>query len=179
MSKAFFDTYAKYAIEAGNAYGLNPLAILAVASLESANGGSKLAVNYRNHFGLKVSSFKPTSGGWDGVTKGSLSPEGNYYRAYQNIQQSFNDFGYLISKSSLYAKVKAASFNAESFAREIAYSLYHTSSRETYRINILSKMKEFEGYGLPTQATTIAGGVTGIIGILAAIYAYYKYGNKG
>lgn len=174
MSKVFFDSYAKYAIEAGNAYGLNPLAILAVASLESGNSSSPLAVKYRNYFGLKVSTFRPASGGWDGVTKGSLSPEGNHYRAYQNTQQSFNDFGYLISKSSLYTKVKASSFSAENFAREIAYSSYHTSNRETYRINILSKIKEFSGYGLPTHGATIVGGVSGIVAILAVVYFYYK-----
>lgn len=179
MSKVFFDSYAKYAIEAGNAYGLNPIAILAVAALESAYGKSKLAVAYKNHFGLKVSTFRPAAGGWDGVTKGTLSLEGNYYRAYQSVQQSYNDFGYLISKSSLYTRVKSSSFSSSDFSREIAYSPYHTSNRETYRINILSLMKEFSGYELPTGSVAIVGGVSSIIIILVGIYIYYKYGSKG
>lgn len=172
MSKAFFDTHYQFAKVSGAKFGLNPIAILAVASLESAKANSNLARNYRNYFGLKVSSFYPKDGsGWDGKTRATLSPEGNYYRAYQTPQQSFNDFAFLLSASGYYKTVKISSYNATAFAQAIAYSPYHTSNRETYRRNVLALMNEYGNYGVPATTTTLIAG-SGLIIVLIVLYLF-------
>lgn len=167
MSKTYFDNHYQYAKIASQKFGINPIAILAVGALESGKGASNLARSYRNHFGLKVSTFYPKDGsGWDGRSRGSLSPEGNYYRAYQSVQQSYNDFAFLISASGYYKTAKANSYSASGFAQAIAYSPYHTSNRETYRRNVLALMNEYGNYGIPASTNTIIAGSTLIVGLM-------------
>lgn len=99
----FINNYLPYAIEAGKRYGINPIACLAQAAVESA-WGEKAPGN--NFFGIKANAS------WQGKTQEFLTTEedknGNRtqhvlkFRAYDSVKESFMDYGKLISSLSRY-----------------------------------------------------------------------------
>lgn len=101
----FINNYLPYAIEAGKRYGINPIACLAQAAVETA-WGEKAPGN--NFFGIKANAS------WQGKTQEFLTTEEDAYgnktqqvlkfRAYDSIKESFMDYGKLISSLSRYSQ---------------------------------------------------------------------------
>ena len=100
----FINNYLPYAIEAGKRYGINPIACLAQAAVETG-WGEKAPGN--NFFGIKANAS------WQGKTQEFLTTEEDAYgnrtqqvlkfRAYDSIKESFMDYGKLISSLSRYS----------------------------------------------------------------------------
>ena len=100
----FINNYLPYAIEAGKRYGINPIACLAQAAVETG-WGEKAPGN--NFFGIKANAS------WTGLMQEFLTTEEDAYgnktqqvlkfRAYTSIKESFMDYGKLISSLSRYS----------------------------------------------------------------------------
>ena len=101
----FINNYLPYAIEAGKRYGINPIACLAQAAVETG-WGEKAPGN--NFFGIKANAS------WQGKVQEFLTTEEDAYgnrtqqvlkfRAYDSIKESFMDYGKLISSLSRYSQ---------------------------------------------------------------------------
>jgi flagellar protein FlgJ len=133
----FVNAYYGVASAAGKRFSINPEVILAQAALESGWGSSYGARVRKNYFGI-------TAGGspnefWDGSY--SVSTSSNLkFRVYRTEQDSFMDFGRLIS--TYYRPAWAVSQDSTQYAQAIAYSPYisenNGDSREGYRLGIIS-----------------------------------------
>jgi TP901 family phage tail tape measure protein len=88
-AESFLDAIAPYAETMKNKYGITPSLLLSQAMAESANGSSSLSKNDNNYFGMT----------WTGSngTKGTVRPEGGNYVHYDNMAQSVEAYGKLLS----------------------------------------------------------------------------------
>lgn len=139
MSKEqFVDTYYPLAKKAGDAFGLNPEAILAQAAIESGWGSSYGARVRKNFFGITAAGSPNTY--WDGTYSVSKNQYQLKFRVYKTAQDSFYDFARLIT--SKYKAASAVSSDTTQYAKAIAYSPYisenNGDNREGYRKGIIS-----------------------------------------
>lgn len=141
MSKSeFINLYLPLAREAGEAFRINPVVILAQAAIETGWGQSLLAVQYNNYFGITAYGRKNVwwLGGIAQLSADSLS-----FRSYPDPKCSFMDYARLIR--SAYPKAAEVSFNPAAFAREIAHSKYisevNGDNRDAYRRMLVSICK--------------------------------------
>ena len=79
--EAYIDKYYRIAQEQQRLYGIPASITLAQGLLESAAGGSKLAVAARNHFGIKCHD-------WEGD---AVKYKGDCYRMYGSVEESYTD----------------------------------------------------------------------------------------
>ena len=85
--KEYIEKYKDLAIKKMKSHGIPASITLAQGCLESANGNSKLAVEGKNHFGIKCHE-------WDGETIGIDDDSLNEcFRKYQNVEDSYDDHG--------------------------------------------------------------------------------------
>jgi uncharacterized FlgJ-related protein len=101
----YVSRYHVLAVEEMNNYGIPASIKLAQGILESDSGRSELAVNSRNHFGIKCKRY------WIGPTyyhpDDDFCPDGNLidscFRVYRSVEQSFRDHSVFLRHSSHYA----------------------------------------------------------------------------
>ncbi len=141
--KIFIDTYLPLAQEAGEAFNLNPVVILAQSAIESGWGTSVLSTQFNNFFG--ITGYGNKNNYWPGYLV-KLNSNSLEFRAYRNATESFFDYGRLIR--SAYPTAAEMSFYPEAFAKEIAYSKYisevNGDDRETYQYSLVSLCKTIE-----------------------------------
>jgi len=130
--QSFTSKYLPAARLAGELYGLNPVVILAQSAIETGWGESTLATRYNNFFGL--TGYGVTNAYWHGGKTDPDKSDGLLFRRYDRPENSFLDFGRLIS--TVYKQAAAVSHYPRAYAREIAYSRYisevNGDNRETY-----------------------------------------------
>ena len=128
--------YYDIAVKVGKLFNLNPLMILAQASVESGWGTSLLATQNHNFFG--VTAYGKTNKYWTGEKRISTS-SGLAFRSYKSVEDGFSDFARLIT--SYYTEAAKVSFNISSYADKIAYSPYisekNGDNRMKYRALII------------------------------------------
>lgn len=94
----YIDTYKYMAIRSMKEFGIPASITLAQGLLESGNGGSRLAVEGNNHFGIKC------KGSWTG---GKIyhddDKKGECFRKYRNPEQSYRDHSKFLTESPRYA----------------------------------------------------------------------------
>lgn len=131
MKEQFVRQYAPAAQMAGALYRLNPAVILAQAALESGWGGSLLAMQYHNFFGIM--GYGVPNAYWHGG-KTDLGNGGLLFRRYDTSENCFLDFARLIA--TVYKQAAAVSFYPAAYAHEIAFSRYisevNGDNREAY-----------------------------------------------
>lgn len=97
-TQEYIDTYKELAIRSMEEYGIPASITLAQGLLESGNGGSRLAVEGNNHFGIKCKS------NWTG---GRIyhddDAKGECFRKYRNAEQSYHDHSKFLTESPRYA----------------------------------------------------------------------------
>ena len=97
-TQEYIDTYKELAIRSMEEYGIPASITLAQGLLESGNGGSRLAVEGNNHFGIKWKS------NWTG---GRIyhddDAKGECFRKYRNAEQSYHDHSKFLTESPRYA----------------------------------------------------------------------------
>ena len=83
---SYIDNYRQFAIESRERYGIPAAITLAQGILESGAGGSVLATECNNHFGIKC------GGSWYGktMTKDDDSA-GECFRCYESVRESYDD----------------------------------------------------------------------------------------
>lgn len=116
----FVRTFAKAAVAAGKAVGLNALVILSQAAHEGQWGSSFSVRTRRNHFGMIAAGSKNPF--WDGVSKTQSSASKLWFRVYPSHEASFCDFASLISRK--YPTAFACASRPADYAKAIAASPY-------------------------------------------------------
>ena len=121
MEKSLFvKTYYDIAVQAGTKYNINPTVILAQAAHESGWGGSYLARNCHNFFG--ITAFGPHNDYWQGDKIPNPKMPKLVFRIYKTDLDGFMDFALLISHK--YKAAAAVSSDSTRYAKAIAYSPY-------------------------------------------------------
>ena len=107
----FIDSIKPKAIEIFYKTGILPSLSISQAVLESGDGKSGLTKNANNLFGYKgkgtAGSVTMATSEYDAKT-GTWRVEDAAFRAYNSIDESFDDYARLISTSSFYTKAAAA-----------------------------------------------------------------------
>lgn len=116
----FVRTFAKAAVTAGKAVGLNALVILSQAAHEGQWGTSFSVRTRRNHFGMVAAGSKNAY--WDGRSKTQSTVSGLWFRVYPSHEASFGDFASLISRK--YQAAFACASRPADYAKAIAASPY-------------------------------------------------------
>ena len=121
MEKSLFvKTYYDIAVQAGEKYNINPTVILAQAAHESGWGGSYLARNCHNFFG--ITAFGAVNEYWHGDKIPNPKMPKLVFRIYPTDLDGFMDFALLISHK--YKAAAAVSSDSTRYAKAIAYSPY-------------------------------------------------------
>lgn len=132
LKESFVILYFPYALSVWKKFQLNPSVVLAQAAIESGWGESSLATKAHNFFGL--SAYGASNEYWHGG-KVETCPGGLSFRRYDTVENSFLDFGRLIT--TIYKNAAHVSFLPKSYAQEIAYSRYisekNGDNRELYK----------------------------------------------
>jgi flagellum-specific peptidoglycan hydrolase FlgJ len=97
--RTYIDTHLESARHVGRLYGIPVPVILAVGGLESGWGGSLLAREANNHFGIKAGSWKgpvyvcqTSEHGPDGAVRHVMA----HFRQYDCVEDCFEDFARMI-----------------------------------------------------------------------------------
>lgn len=97
-TQEYIDTYKYMAMRSMKEFGIPASITLAQGLLESGNGGSRLAVEGNNHFGIKC------KGSWTGSKIYHDDDEkGECFRKYRNPEQSYRDHSKFLTESPRYA----------------------------------------------------------------------------
>jgi len=127
---------------AAQALGLNPLAMLAQAALETG-WGKRMArtaggAPSLNLFGIKADDS------WDGARATATTVEYSggvaqqrhaAFRAYGSIEESVNDFANLLKNSPRFARAAAAGQDAQAYIASIGQSGYATDPDYANKLN--------------------------------------------
>ena len=90
---SYIETWKSTAVSNQADYGIPASIIMAQALLESAAGKSELAVNARNHFGIKC-----TSDWFGGVYYYDDDSKGECFRQYRDAAESFKDHALFLKR---------------------------------------------------------------------------------
>ncbi len=97
-AQEYIDTYKYMAVRSMKEFGIPASITLAQGLLESGNGGSRLAVEGNNHFGIKC------KGSWTGAKiYHDDDAKGECFRKYRNAEQSYRDHSKFLTESPRYA----------------------------------------------------------------------------
>ena len=142
----FVEKLMPLAKEIGAAAGLNPVAIVAQAALET--GWGRHTPGGSNLFGIKA------GGSWKGSSVSALSPEErngkmsverSSFRAYSGIRESMLDYADLITGNSRYARAAGAG-SVDEYFEELQKAGYATDSRYAEKLKGIVRSAAFEGY---------------------------------
>ncbi|MAW30630.1 MAG: N-acetylmuramoyl-L-alanine amidase [Flavobacteriales bacterium] len=95
----YIDNYSDLAIKEMNLYNIPASITLAQAILESGNGESRLAVEGKNHFGIKCHNWKGNKIYADDDEKNEC------FRSYASVSQSYNDHSLFLIENKRYASL--------------------------------------------------------------------------
>jgi hypothetical protein len=137
-------------------YGIPASIIMAQALLESAAGQSELAVNARNHFGIKC------SGAWmGGVYYYDDETKGECFRQYADAAESFKDHALFLQKPRYETCFEIAVEDYEGWAHRLRECGYATDKLyasklikliEDYRLDTLAKVLSPKGHDYLTKS---------------------------
>lgn len=123
-----------------NKLGVNPEVLIAQAALETGWGSS--VIKNKSHDSHNLFNIKADNR-WDGkkIAKNSLEYEKNiavnktsYFRAYDNVQQSFDDYANFIQSNPRYHKALKVASDSEQYLREIHKAGYATDPKYADKI---------------------------------------------
>ena len=146
---AYIEQWKETAVQNQADYGIPASIIMAQALLESAAGTSELAVNARNHFGIKC-----TSEWFGGVYYYDDDSKGECFRQYANAAESFKDHALFLQRPRYATCFEIAIEDYEGWAYRLKACGYATDKNyapklikiiEDYRLDTLG----VTGYGLP------------------------------
>jgi len=97
-TESYIVKYSQFAVDEMNMYNIPASITLAQGILESGNGESRLAVNGKNHFGIKCHS------NWNGKTIIEDDDEkGECFRKYIRVSDSYRDHSLFLNERGRYA----------------------------------------------------------------------------
>lgn len=152
---AYIEQWKETAVQNQADYGIPASIIMAQALLESAAGTSELAVNARNHFGIKC-----TSEWFGGVYYYDDDSKGECFRQYANAAESFKDHALFLQRPRYATCFEIAIEDYEGWAYRLKACGYATDKNyapklikiiEDYRLDTLG----VTGYGLPVTGDSV------------------------
>ena len=97
-TEAYIEKYSQMSVDEMNMYNIPASITLAQGILESGNGESRLAVDGKNHFGIKCHS------NWNGKTIIEDDDEkGECFRKYDRVSDSYRDHSLFLNERGRYA----------------------------------------------------------------------------
>ena len=152
---AYIEQWKETAVQNQADYGIPASIIMAQALLESAAGTSELAVNARNHFGIKC-----TSEWFGGVYYYDDDSKGECFRQYANAAESFKDHALFLQRPRYATCFEIAIEDYEGWAYRLKACGYATDKNyapklikiiEDYRLDTLG----VTGDGLPVTGDSV------------------------
>lgn len=98
-TEEYIANYSDLAVKEMNQYNIPASITLAQAILESGNGKSRLAVEGKNHFGIKCHKWKGNKIYADDDKKNEC------FRSYSSVSQSYNDHSLFLIENNRYASL--------------------------------------------------------------------------
>lgn len=146
----FVDSIMPLAKKVAEKYGLNPMAMVAQAALETGWGkhlmkkGTEIANNY---FGIKASKGTVNTTNADSYEyiNGKKVMVNSKFRAYDSVEQSLEDYAKLITGNSRYDKVKN-SVSVENYFEELQKAGYATDPSYADKLKKIVKNSAFDKY---------------------------------
>jgi len=135
----YIGRYGGEAVRQMRASGVPASITLAQGGLESGWGGSELAVNARNHFGIKCH-------GWDGGTyRKNTGADKDCYRKYKSAEESFRDHSDFLKYRERYAFLfDLEPTDYKGWAHGLQKAGYSTNPR--YATLLISIIEKYELY---------------------------------
>ncbi|GAB3738610.1 flagellar assembly peptidoglycan hydrolase FlgJ [Silanimonas algicola] len=142
--EAFVAKVWPHAQKVGRELGVDPRAIVAQTALETGWGRSTIVANGQtanNYFGIKA------TGGWRGdrvatdtqeFVGGGFRTERAAFRAYDGVEQSFNDYAALLKRSPRYAAALNAGDDIRGFASALQRGGYATDPAYARKIEAIA-----------------------------------------
>ena len=140
---SYIEVWKETAVANQKDYGIPASIIMAQALLESAAGQSELAVNARNHFGIKC-----TSDWFGGVYYYDDDSKGECFRQYKDAAESFKDHSLFLKRPRYTTCFEIAVEDYEGWARRLKECGYATDPLYASKL-----IKLIEDYRLDTLAT--------------------------
>ena len=149
-STDFVEKIMPIAQKIASKYGLNPLAMVAQAALETGWGkhlmkkGTEVANNY---FGIKASrnSANTTRANSYEYVNGRKVMMNSKFRAYDSVEQSLEDYAKLITGNNRYDKVKNSD-TVEKYFEELQKAGYATDPNYANKLKKIVKNSAFDRY---------------------------------
>ncbi len=141
---AYIEQWKETAVQNQADYGIPASIIMAQALLESAAGTSELAVNARNHFGIKC-----TSEWFGGVYYYDDDSKGECFRQYANAAESFKDHALFLQRPRYATCFEIAIEDYEGWAYRLKACGYATDKNYAPKL-----IKIIEDYRLDTLGVT-------------------------
>ena len=141
---AYIEQWKETAVQNQADYGIPASIIMAQALLESAAGTSELAVNARNHFGIKC-----TSEWFGGVYYYDDDSKGECFRQYANAAESFKDHALFLQRPRYATCFEIAIEDYEGWAYRLKACGYATDKNYAPKL-----IKIIEDYRLDTLGGT-------------------------
>lgn len=156
---AYIEQWKETAVQNQADYGIPASIIMAQALLESAAGTSELAVNARNHFGIKC-----TSEWFGGVYYYDDDSKGECFRQYANAAESFKDHALFLQRPRYATCFEIAIEDYEGWAYRLKACGYATDKNYAPKL-----IKIIEDYRLDTLGVTgdglrVTGDSVGVTG---------------
>ncbi len=138
---AYIEQWKETAVQNQADYGIPASIIMAQALLESAAGTSELAVNARNHFGIKC-----TSEWFGGVYYYDDDSKGECFRQYANAAESFKDHALFLQRPRYATCFEIAIEDYEGWAYRLKACGYATD--KNYAPKLIKIIEEYRLYEL-------------------------------
>ena len=138
---AYIEQWKETAVQNQADYGIPASIIMAQALLESAAGTSELAVNARNHFGIKC-----TSEWFGGVYYYDDDSKGECFRQYANAAESFKDHALFLQRPRYATCFEIAIEDYEGWAYRLKACGYATD--KNYAPKLIKIIEDYRLYEL-------------------------------
>ena len=135
-TERYIEQYSSMAINEMNQFGIPASITLAQGILESGNGGSRLATEGNNHFGIKCHT------NWNGETIIEDDDEkGECFRKYSEVEDSYRDHSLFLSDRNRYSFLfKYEKTNYKKWAKGLKKAGYATNPKySTLLIDLIEK----------------------------------------
>tara|TARA_B100000902_G_scaffold243398_1_gene230486 strand:+ start:79 stop:957 length:879 start_codon:yes stop_codon:yes gene_type:complete len=122
-TEAYIEKYKDIAINEMNMYAIPASITLAQGILESGNGESRLAVEGKNHFGIKCHN------NWNGPSiKEDDDEKQECFRKYKSVKDSYRDHSLFLTQRGRYSSL-FDDFNYKSWAKGLSKAGYATNPK--------------------------------------------------
>ena len=135
-TESYIVKYSQFAVDEMNMYNIPASITLAQGILESGNGESRLAVEGKNHFGIKCHS------NWNGKTIIEDDDEkGECFRKYNKVADSYRDHSLFLAERDRYSFLfEYQKTDYKKWARGLKKAGYATNPKyPTLLINLIEK----------------------------------------